>query len=56
MLKIMGALLAELRKSTALSQAQIIEELTDQYPLRAGISKSSLENYFAAANRALNDF
>ena len=56
MLRIIGALLSELRKSTGLSQTKIIEEVTDQYPLRSGLNKSNLENYFAAANRALDDY
>ena len=56
MLRIIGVLLSELRKSTGYSQTRIIDELTDLYPLTTGIKKSNLQNYFAAANLALKDY
>ena len=56
LLRVIGALLQELKESTDQSQANIIKRIDDQHGHKSGISKSQLENDFAEANRRLKDW
>jgi hypothetical protein len=56
LLRIIGALLQELRSKTGQSQSSIIETVVDLHGHKSGISRSTLENYFSLANRRLDDW
>lgn len=56
LLRVIGALLHELRESTSQSQAQIVKQIIDMHGHKPGIAKSTLENVFSGANRRLADW
>ena len=54
LLRIIGALLNELKLENSKPQAEIIKNILEVHSDKDGISKTTLENDFADANRLLN--
>ena len=56
LLRIIGALLQELKTDTNKSQAKIIDDIVDMHGHKDGISRSTLENCFSQANLRLQNW